>query len=138
MTSQHSSTLSGHQGRILAIVWNPDGHTFVSSSVDGTVRLWDAVTGICLKVLKTDRPYEGMNILDVKGLTDAQKVALQILGAIQQPVDNDFRNRQAQAIQIELDPVKLAQPVAEITGDEYFQPLQAEIKPLRFPDLEKD
>ena len=55
----------------------------VSSSEDGTIRLWDSSTGECLRILMVDRPYEAMNISGVMGLTDAQKETLRILGAIE-------------------------------------------------------
>jgi WD40 repeat protein len=35
----------GHQSRITALSWSPDGKTLVSSSYDKTVRLWNAQTG---------------------------------------------------------------------------------------------
>jgi hypothetical protein len=39
----------------------------------------DVETGECLKTLSSDRPYEGMNIIGVRGPTDAQRVILQTL-----------------------------------------------------------
>ncbi|HIK39655.1 MAG TPA: hypothetical protein IGS51_03660, partial [Thermoleptolyngbya sp. M55_K2018_002] len=47
-----------------------------------TVRLWDAKTGECVQVLRSDRPYEGMDITGVAGLTEPQKSALIALGAV--------------------------------------------------------
>jgi toxoflavin biosynthesis protein ToxC len=38
-------TMHGHTGNVLSIAWSPDGREVVSSSVDGTVRRWDAATG---------------------------------------------------------------------------------------------
>jgi hypothetical protein len=40
-------------------------------------------TGECLKTLRSDRPYERMNITGVKGLTEAQKATLKALGAVE-------------------------------------------------------
>jgi len=37
--------LRGHTGNILSVAWTCDGGRLVSSSVDGTVREWDAITG---------------------------------------------------------------------------------------------
>lgn len=37
--------LSGHRGKILSLSTSPVGDTFLSSSMDGTVRLWDARLG---------------------------------------------------------------------------------------------
>jgi WD40 repeat protein len=56
-----------------------------SAGEDATIRFWDTQTGECLKILSIDRPYEGMNIKDVTGLTPAQKVTLQALGAVEIP-----------------------------------------------------
>ncbi|MBD2520675.1 hypothetical protein H6G93_38215 [Nostoc sp. FACHB-973] len=53
---------------------------------DETIKLWDTQTGVCLKTLRADRPYEGMNITEVTGITEAQKATLKALGAIEQPV----------------------------------------------------
>ena len=55
----------------------------VSSSEDGTIRIWDNHRGECLRILTVDRSYEAMNISGVTGLTDAQKETLRLLGAIE-------------------------------------------------------
>jgi WD40 repeat protein len=77
------ATLQGHTSSIRSVAFDPEGRMLVSSSEDGTIRLWDSSTGECLKILTIDRPYEGMNISGVTGLTDAQKETLRILGAIE-------------------------------------------------------
>ena len=64
--------------------FSPDlGQVLVSSSDDQTIRFWDIETGECLKILKNESPYEGMNITGVIGITEAQKIALKALGAIE-------------------------------------------------------
>ena len=40
-------------------------------------------TEVYIKTLKIDRPYEGMNIAGVTGLTAAQREALLALGAVE-------------------------------------------------------
>jgi WD40 repeat protein len=77
-------TLQGHTSPICSVTFDPEGHLLVSSSEDGTIRLWNIHTGECLKVLQADRPYEGMDISGVTGLSEAQKVSLRVLGAIEQ------------------------------------------------------
>jgi WD40 repeat protein len=72
--------LNDHLDWVRAIAFY--NQTLVSSSKDETIRLWDVETGECLKVLRSDRPYEGMNIAGVTGLTEAQKVTLKALGAV--------------------------------------------------------
>jgi WD40 repeat protein len=37
----------------------------------------------CIKTLRVPRPYEGMNITSVTGLTEAQKTTLKMLGAVE-------------------------------------------------------
>jgi WD40 repeat protein len=56
--------------------------SLVSSSEDQTIQLWDVDTGKCIKVLRTPKPYENMNITGVFGLTQSQKQTLLELGAI--------------------------------------------------------
>ena len=41
-----------HSGPILSLVYTPDGTGVVTGSGDGTLRLWDAVTGSCRQVLR--------------------------------------------------------------------------------------
>ncbi|WP_416671202.1 WD40 domain-containing protein [Egbenema bharatensis] len=75
-------TLAEHTNEVWTIALSSDETCLVSGSVDEQVKLWDIETGKCLKTLTGDRPYEGMNITGVTGITDAQKVTLKALGAI--------------------------------------------------------
>lgn len=68
--------------RIWDLAWSADGVTLASSSLDATIRLRNWQQGECVKVLRRDRPYEGINITGVTGITKAQKLTLQALGAI--------------------------------------------------------
>ena len=77
------ATLTGHQGTVWSVAVSPDGQRLVSGSEDETIRLWQVETGECLQLLRSDRPYEGMNIAGVIGLTSAQKATLSALGAVE-------------------------------------------------------
>lgn len=74
--------LQGHLGPVRAVSWSPNGEWLVTGSLDETIKLWDPKTGNCLQTFRTKRPYEGMNITGVTGLTDSQKATLQALGAV--------------------------------------------------------
>ena len=76
-------TLVGHANVVRSLAFSPQGDYLASVSEDETIILWVVKTGECLKTLRCDRPYEGMNITGAKGLTEAQKATLQVLGAIE-------------------------------------------------------
>ncbi|MHC0064925.1 WD40 domain-containing protein [Nostoc sp. UIC 10890] len=82
-TSSCVKTLLAHTKLVWSVAFSPDGQTLVSSSEDETIKLWDVNTGICLKTLRSYRPYEAMNITKVTGLTEAQKITLKDLGAVE-------------------------------------------------------
>jgi WD40 repeat protein len=75
-------TLPKHGDRVYSVAFSPDGKVFTTGNGDGTIRFWDAETGQYLKMLRSERPYEGLNITGARGLTSAQKTALRALGAI--------------------------------------------------------
>jgi WD40 repeat protein len=45
-------TLIGHKSWILSLDWHPDGQQLLSSSDDGTLKLWDVQTGTCLRTFQ--------------------------------------------------------------------------------------
>lgn len=83
-TGQGLKTLQGHTHQIRSVAFSPDGGTIASGSADGTIKLWDTETGVCWKTLKSASPYQGMNIINVKGLTEPQKDTLKALGAVEE------------------------------------------------------
>ncbi len=76
-------TLLGHCHWIFSVTFSPDGQILASGSQDETIKLWDVNTGECIETLRAPRPYEGMNITGVTGLTEAQKANLKALGAVE-------------------------------------------------------
>jgi WD40 repeat protein/transcriptional regulator with XRE-family HTH domain len=82
-TGQYLKTLEGHTHWIRSVAFSPQANTMVSGSEDQTIKLWDVLTGECLVTLSNSRPYEGMNITGVTGLTSATIASLKVLGAIE-------------------------------------------------------
>jgi WD40 repeat protein/transcriptional regulator with XRE-family HTH domain len=82
-SGQCLKTFQGHEGAIQSLRVSPDGHLLASSGDDSTIRLWNLENTMLLKTLRRDRPYERLNIVGIKGLTEAQKATLHMLGAIE-------------------------------------------------------
>ena len=82
-TGRCFKVLKGHSNRVRSITFSPAENTLATGSHDGTIKIWDLASGHCLQTLRGNRPYEGMNITAVKGITDMQKTTLKALGAIE-------------------------------------------------------
>lgn len=82
-TGQCCQICTGHTHLVSSVAFNPQGKMLASGSQDQTVRLWNVDTGECLNVLRAKRLYEGMNITGATGLTEAQKVTLKAIGAVE-------------------------------------------------------
>jgi WD40 repeat protein len=82
-SSQRLRSLQGHGHWIRSVIFSPDGKTLASGGYDGAINLWDWQAGTCIQTLRSDRPYERMNITHAKGLTETQKATLKSLGAIE-------------------------------------------------------
>jgi WD40 repeat protein/transcriptional regulator with XRE-family HTH domain len=78
----HLATLQAHEGWARTLHISPDGKIIASCGHHGTIGLWDLHSHQHLATLRTERPYERLDISNVRGLTSAQKAALQALGAV--------------------------------------------------------
>ncbi|UBF25626.1 NACHT domain-containing protein [Kovacikia minuta CCNUW1] len=81
-TGDCTAMLQEHQHWVWSLAQNLNDGVLLSSSQDETIKIWKPETGIYLKTLRCPRPYEGTAITKATGLTAAQKVTLQALGAI--------------------------------------------------------
>jgi eukaryotic-like serine/threonine-protein kinase len=65
----HAYTYRGNAGGALA--WSPDGKRIASGSADGTVQVWDAVSG---STISTHQRYYGA-VLSVAWSPDSKRIA---------------------------------------------------------------
>ncbi|TAE01980.1 MAG: NACHT domain-containing protein [Oscillatoriales cyanobacterium] len=82
-TNNCLQVLRGHENLVWCVAFSLDGQILASSSQDETIKFWDAVTGDCIKTLPVPKPYEGLNIAGVKGVTEATGAMLKTLGAVE-------------------------------------------------------
>jgi WD40 repeat protein/transcriptional regulator with XRE-family HTH domain len=75
--------LTGHKSWIYAVAFSPDG-SLASGSDDGTIKIWNVKQQMCTGTFRSERPYERMNILNAKGLTEIQRSVLITLGAVEE------------------------------------------------------
>ncbi len=77
------AVLKGHESRVRSVVFSSDEKLILSGGDDGAIKLWNRQTLQCIKTFVAGLPYERMDISEAQGLTDAQKIALRRLGAIE-------------------------------------------------------
>ena len=82
-TGDCTAILQQHQHWVWSLTQDLNHGIFLSSSQDETIKAWNLETEACLKTLRCLRPYEGTMITGATGLTEAQRVTLQALGAIE-------------------------------------------------------
>ncbi|GCE10092.1 hypothetical protein KDAU_74210 [Dictyobacter aurantiacus] len=74
----------GHLESLQSLKVSPDGRTLASCGDDGAIMLWNVQSGELLQTLRQDRPYEGLNITGIQGLSAAQKASLRMVGAFEE------------------------------------------------------
>lgn len=74
----------------------PPSHARLLASCgdDGAIQIWQLETGAPVATLRRDRPYERLDITGIKGLTDGQKLALKLMGAVEQLSDGEWNKRE--------------------------------------------
>lgn len=75
--------MAGHTADVTSLAFSPDGDILLTGSYDGTIRFWQFHSGKCLETIRIPGPYEGMNITGVTGISEAQRTALSVLGAVE-------------------------------------------------------
>jgi WD40 repeat protein len=75
--------LRGHTGIVAVVRFSPDGRRLYSGSLDETIREWDVATGACVRILRAEGPYAGLDITGATGLSDGQRASLSALGAVE-------------------------------------------------------
>ena len=88
-TGELQVRLQGRALMIRSLDFSDDGRVLVSGSWDGDLRLWDTGTGACLAAFHAPGPYAAMNITRATGISEAQRAALQTLGAISDDSSRD-------------------------------------------------
>jgi len=75
--------LEGRSGQVRTVAMRAGGDLVASGSSDASIKLWDTASGVCIATLRNELPYDRMDITDATGLTEAQKITLKALGAIE-------------------------------------------------------
>jgi WD40 repeat protein len=75
----------GHDGPVQSLRASPDNRLLASCGDDGAIRIWEMDTGAHVTTLRRDRPYERLDITGIQGCTDAEKLTLKMMGAVEHP-----------------------------------------------------
>ncbi len=89
-------TRQGHEGPIQSLRASPDGRFLASCGDDGAIQIWQMENGDHVTTLRRDRPYERLDITGVKGLTDAQRLTLKMMGAVEHDSHGEWNKHDPQ------------------------------------------
>ena len=76
-TGELIQTFAGHDGTVLALVFDLEGNTIISSGIDPTIKIWEIDTGRCIRVLSGhETSVKGLNLTPdgrtlISGSTDS-------------------------------------------------------------------
>jgi WD40 repeat protein len=76
-------TVQAHKGWVPSLQLNPDGKVVASTGEEEEIMLWELHSHRLLVTLRRDRSYERLNVTGTKGLSEAQRVTLWSLGAVE-------------------------------------------------------
>jgi WD40 repeat protein len=77
------ATLLGHTVAVVSVGLSAGPHLLASGSFDRAVKIWSTDTGALWATLRAER-YKRLDITGLTGLTDAQRLALIAVGAVEQ------------------------------------------------------
>ena len=60
--SKKFTKIKGHTDAVLSVCFSPDGKHIVSSSTDGTIKIWDASNGLCVDTLEEKTEYKSNTV----------------------------------------------------------------------------
>lgn len=75
--------LSEHQTWVRSLAFSPDGNMLVSGDSEGIIHFWDLATHRRTQMLKSPKPYDGIDITGSSGLSEDQRASMLMLGAVE-------------------------------------------------------
>ncbi|MEM1256437.1 MAG: NACHT domain-containing protein [Cyanobacteria bacterium P01_H01_bin.21] len=80
-TGRCLQTLKDNSSWVRSVAFSPDGFIIAFTSANETIQIRSVEDGEYLQIID-ERPYSGMDITKVTGLTEGQRTALKLMGAI--------------------------------------------------------
>jgi WD40 repeat protein len=64
-SGEEIKTCTGHSAPVTQVAFNPYGNLAISSSRDGTIRFWDCLSGVCVRIL--EEPLGEITSVNING-----------------------------------------------------------------------